>query len=364
MKTLRGLLLVLCFFVSIAAQAAKTAQVHLTCLSLRVSPGSDGSGSTLALTSLGFSSPFNGELYPSSSGNYGSLFSMDNFGFPIYGGMEVKIPGFVDENKNGFDDFFEVQQGVSPTSTSGYYETDFTGGTIVAHWSRAPGSSYGTCVFNLIDEIFGNLGSFTHTFQLLEFVGPLTYTPGTDEVTGVIDLVQTDNPAAFIQGPVLFSKVNPNLLVLRPGFWTNDSGLTLELLERQVLRDTTLKTNYYGVVIFADGDPATGGYDYPFWQLSIDDWNDADGDTIPDFSDEPDSGGNIEPPVLSLTRGTTNLWLSISGEVGRLHHVLQCADLNSGAWQTNLTVTLTNNPQLISLPLPDESSRFWRVEVP
>ena len=364
MKTIALLLTVLLITFSFPIQAAQTAQAHLFCLSLRFHQGENSFGDTLGLTSI--SSPLNGELFPTTGGTYASNFEMDLSGFPINGALQVNMPNLPDANGNGFDDFFEVSQGVGSTTTSGNYTTPISHGTITAQWSRSAGSPNGRCVLNFKDSSFGDLGDFIHAFEVLEYTGPLTYAPGNSNVTASVNLTQTGNPANTLQGPVLFSKTIPgdfDYLVLRAGDWTNAAAQTLSFLEHDFLRDLFLLTNYYGLVEFADGDPSTAGYDYPFWTLSIDDVNDADADTIPDFSDTP-SGSTPRRPLLSLARGTTNLWLTISGDMGRLHHILENTNLATGNWQTNLSLTLTNDPQTISLPLPTVAAKFWRAIVP
>jgi hypothetical protein len=53
--------------------------------------------------------------------------------------------------------------------------------------------------------------------------------------------------------------------------------------------------------------------------------------------------------------------LSISGDIGRTHRILQKTVLNSANWTTNLSVQLTNDPQIVSLPLPPAATSFWQV---
>lgn len=364
MKNLLIWVAALFVFLPFTTSAAPTAQVHFVCLSLRVQPGSDGLGSTLALSSVA-GTP-NGELFPAGGGFYASGIILDAFGFPITGSMQVNLPPALDANGNGFADFFEVAQGVGLTITAGSYSTGLSDGLITARWSRPAGSKNGTCVFNLDDNDFGNLGDFTHTFEVREFTGPLAYTPGNSNVTTILNLAQTGNPANTLQGAAIFSKPNTNdfdNLVLREGQWTNAAAQTFSFAEDDLYRDLLLRTNYYGYVWFADGDPSTPGYDYPVWQLSIDDANDADADTVPDFSDAPTTT-TPRRPTLSLARSGNSLRLTIGGDVGKLHHVLESTNLTTGNWQTNVSLTLTNDPQTVSLPLPSQLVKYWRVHVP
>lgn len=366
MKTRHGWLLGLVFLsISFHSPAAQTAQMRIVCYSLRFQQAQNSFGDTLDLTSI--PPQLNGELFPSGPGMSASNFQLDWSGFPITGVLELELPDFTDDNGNGFNDFFEVAQGVAGTTTFGGYETAISTGSLLASWSRSPGSKNGTCVLTLHDDIYGSLGNYVHVFEVLEYAGPLTYMPGNSNVVAQLDLAQTGEPANTLQGAALFSKTvpgYPDYLVLREGFWTNAAAQVLTLIESDLDRDTNLGTNYFGYVEFADGDVNTAGYDYPYWELSIDDLNDSDHDGIPDFSDDP---GVVLPrfPTLALQLTATNLLLTISGDVGRLHHVLGRTNLTAGTgWQTNLSVTLTNDPQIVALPLPTTPARFWQVLVP
>ncbi len=289
MKTRLGWLLGLGLLsISFHSLAGQTAALRLVCYSLRFQQAESSFGDTLDLTSI--PPQLNGELFPSGPGTYASNFELDWSGFPITGFLELGLPDFADENGNGFNDFFEVAQGVGNTTTFGGYETAISTGSLTANWSRSPGSKNGTCVLALQDDIYGALGSYVHVFEVLEYTGPLTYTPGHGNIIASLNLAQTGASAEMLHGPALFSKPvpgDPDYLVLRAGFWTNATAQVLTLLESDLDRDTFLGTNYYGYVEFADGDLNTAGYDYPYWELSIDDLNDSDHDGIPDFSDEP-----------------------------------------------------------------------------
>ena len=316
-------------FISTAAHGAETAQARLFCLSLQFQEGTAYGGDTLDLSSSSGTS--NGELpiYVDSGGNnYGSdyFFLNDNVYGTIPGIIHyVYLPAFTDANSNGFDDFFEVSQGVATIVTyNGYYETylsgsAFSSGDITATWSRAAGSKDGTCVLNLNDDTYGDLGDYTCSFEVIEYTGPLTYAPGSNSVSANINLTQTGNSASTLQGPIVFDKSVTdrfNTLTNRPGIWTNAAIQTLDFDQEVFTRDVNWPTNYAGYVFFADGDPNTADPDYQLWVLSIDDTNDANANGIPDFSDDPVGVTPPRPPQLALSQGATNLWLAISGDVG------------------------------------------------
>ena len=365
MKTIYALLATVLTLLPSTICAAETAQARLFCYSLRLAEGSDSYGDTLDFSTIG-GPPYNGELLPYSGNTWASGFALEIYaGYTtIYGTIYVNLPLGADANGNGFDDFFEVSQGVGTTTTSGSYSTSISSGTVSARWSRSAGSKTGNCVFNLDDDTFGNLGDYTIQFDILEYTGPLTYTPGTNTVSARINLTQTGNPANTLAGPIIFDKSSAdrfNTLTNQPGTWTNAAMQTLTFDNEILSRDLSLLTNYYGYVYFGDGDPNTGGADYQLWVLSIDDTNDVNHNGIPDFSDDPQAVSPPNPPMLGLALGSTSLLLTIHGDAGHVHEVQQITSLSSTNWQTVLSTNLTSDPQVVSLPLPSGSSTFWRV---
>ncbi|MDE3067820.1 MAG: hypothetical protein KGJ60_09750 [Verrucomicrobiota bacterium] len=239
------------------------------------------------------------------------------------------------------------------------------GDTFTATWDRAAGSATGTCSFQVYDpdNPFDNL-QFNFTFTLLEYTGPLTYTPGSNTVAAALILTQTGNPANTLQGSIVFDKSATdrfNTLTNHPGVWTNAAGQTFSFTNEVFTRDAAWPTNYSGYVPFADGNPDTAGSDYRLWVLSIDDTNDVNGNGVPDFSDDPAGVAPPAAPLLSLTTGPTNLWLTISGDVGHTNEIQELDSLTATNWQTRLTFMFTNDPQVVKLPLPLGPTAFWRV---
>jgi hypothetical protein len=345
----------------VAGRGAEMARPRLWCLSLRFQQGTASLGGTLDLSTL--TSVNNGELAPTFNGRkYASGMALD-FGVPVTGVINVDLPPFVDANGDGFDDFFDVSQGVQATTT-GAYQTDVSTGTVTASWSRGAGSKDGTCVLALHDNSFGDLGNYRHNFEVLEYTGAITYTPGSTNVVAVASLAQTGVPDNLIGGPLQFTKLATdrfNKLTLQAGTWTNSAAQTLDYLENNYLRDPTWPTNYFGYFEFQDGDLSTGEPDYLTWFLSIDDLNDANHNGIPDFSDDPPSVTLPRRPQLSLAVASGSLTLTIAGDIGHTHQVQEVNSLDSTNWQSVASVTLTNDPQQVALPLPTGATHFWRV---
>ena len=75
---------------------------------------------------------------------------------------------------------------------------------------------------------------FTHSFEVIEYTGPLVYTPGNTIVLANLQVTQTGNPDNLIQGPCQFVKLasDPyNDLIISDGTWTNNALQTLYYAE-------------------------------------------------------------------------------------------------------------------------------------
>jgi hypothetical protein len=351
----------------------QTAQVRLTCRSLQFSRAQtfDNGSRLWALDMTTINAGINGEMAPNffsdSLGGYSNATFVELTGSGhIYDGyMVVNIPDSGDANGNGFPDFFEVGQGVAPITSSGYYSfPGVASGNLTNTWSRDAGSFFGNCSFLIKNPLYPGYLGFDANFGLREFTGSLDYTPDAGNVTGTASLSNT-NFNDLLEGPLTFVKSATNRLnqlTLQSAFLTNTVPSTLSLYTNTIfLRRGAYPTNYFGPVEFDDGDPNTAEEDYYSWWLSIDDLNDTDHDGIPDFSDDL-TNSPPRRPLLFLTRGPGNLVLSVSGDVGRVHYLLENTNLATANWKTNLSTTLTNDPQtLLSLPLPVAVGKFFRA---
>ncbi len=363
---------------SIAARGAETARARLFCLSLQFAQATafDSYGFQWRMNLTTLSSGINGELAPYflttnyTHSAYVEIYS-ELYDTTDQGAIGLDVPYGGDANNNGFDDFFEVAQGVTNLTSAGVLLSSTfypSGASFQATWNRAAGSATGTCSFQVDDpdNYFNNL-QFTFPFTLLEYTGPLVYTPGSNTVVAAVNLTQHgDNLASSntLQGPIVFDKstADPfNMLTNQPGVWTNAAMQALAFTNGLFLHDFTYPTNYYGYVVFNDFDPNTPDPDYIWWELSIDDTNDANANGIPDFSDNPVVARPPRAPQLALLPGMTNLWLTVSGDVGRTNLVQEVDSLAGTNWLTVWTFVTTNQTQTIPLPLPVSGTAFWRV---
>ena len=246
----------------LSGYGAQTARATAFCWSLRFHQGVDSFGdSTLDLTTATSGVPNEELALWNSTYTHRSTFLLDFSGLSINGNIYLDLPDSADANDNGFDDSFEVSQGIGGSSV-GEYTTALGGGMITASWSRGADSKDGTCSLHLVDDTYGDLGIYRHTFEVLEYKGSLTYTPGSNTVSGRVSLT---NAADQLQGPVSFVKSagDPfNQLTRAAGGWTNAALQGFTYASGTVLRDSRWPTNYYGKVTFADGNLNTGTLDY------------------------------------------------------------------------------------------------------
>lgn len=357
-RIVRCLLILLCAFAALPA-LANEAQVRMCCLSLRFQRLKDRSlGYDLDLSTFVYG--VNGELAPGFVTTYthGAKASLldEIMWDPDEGLIGINLPA-TDADQNGIADFFEVEKGVD-LQTSGAYSIDFWGsGAVNATWRRAAGQKDGECWLKM------SYFTFYGYFELLEFTGPLSYTPGSSTVTGMVHLTQTMNPEVTMGGPVSWVKVETNrfnLLLLQPGEWTNVWDQTLPFLDAQSRRSGSRPANYDGYFEFEDFDPGSPyDPDFCYWILRVTDLNDANHNGIPDFSDDP-GGAPLRAPSLALTRNGGQLLLSIAGEVGHVHRVEEALTLAPPDWREISVFSLTSDPQTILIPAPS-GTRFWRV---
>jgi hypothetical protein len=355
----------------IPLSAREPAQVRLFCLSLWFPPAQTtifGQTYTLELTTATGLAEINNELGPLFDNRlptHGSFFRLHDpgFPFPLTGQIAFDLPQFTDDNENGFDDFFESAQGVETSTTFGLFTTAVDRGNVIATWTRLPGSATGACRLQLIGDAFGQLPEFTHDFELLEYSGTLSYIPATNAITGTLELERTGNSTGSLSGNVRLTRepANPlNQAHFQGGSLTNSAGQEFRYVPSRIDRDQDLGTLYIGWFEFADGDPSTSAADYLDWFISIEDSNDSNGNGIPDLTDDPPAGP-LDPPAIQLNRSGNQLVLSIVGAVGRTFYLEEAASLSTAAWTQTTTVSVTNDPHLVQLPMPETATRFWRL---
>ncbi|HYG24849.1 MAG TPA: hypothetical protein VEH04_18935 [Verrucomicrobiae bacterium] len=361
MKSILVLLTAVLSLNSPNAWAASTATARMYCLSPQFHRANGGPNNFYYMDLTSLDAGVNGELrYWGSTYTYSTWFEMEDWIFEetVGGALNLNKPSSQDLNGNGFDDFYEVSQAVSGRTSSGVYQ--FFGGaveTATATWNREAGTSYGTCTLNL-----NNFGSFTHTFQILEYTGSLTYTPGATTVTGIVSMERTESPEWTFGGVLDFVKstVNPaNQLTNQFSTWTNSWDQSYEVWEQPFVRHHPARPSAYsGFIEFLDGNLGTEQADYFLWALVIHDSNDSDGDGIPNLSD---SAAVVAPkaPQLRIRNSGTNLVMTVSGDVGREHRIQSKG--SATGWIDGPVFTLSTDPQEVLVPYPLASPTLWRA---
>ncbi|MBI2947745.1 MAG: hypothetical protein HYY23_08860 [Verrucomicrobia bacterium] len=347
-----------------AAWAATVAQIQLHCLAIRFQAATNSSapGSSFMLTTDSTGADLNGELAPLPSGGlrtHGSFFVLLRANQRSDGIFYLDVPNASDANTNGIPDFFEVDLPVTEIATSGSFESADADGKVAAVWQREAKSREGTCRVTLTGLLDGLNLTFAHKFQILEYSGALPYRniEGETNVTASVTLTQKGTNLT-LSGNMVFEKTGAARLGLQSGLWKDAKTQTIAY---HAIDELPRQGNEYRAPLsLQDGDVATRGEDYVSWLLRIVDPNDTNGNGVPDLSDE---GGKRVPPTISLSRSGTNLLLSISGEIGKLHEVETTPALGQVNWSLVTNVTVTSDPQIVSLRVPTNPRRtaFWRV---
>ncbi|HEV2394390.1 MAG TPA: hypothetical protein VG146_18730 [Verrucomicrobiae bacterium] len=348
------------------AQASQTALLRLYNNSLRMYPGKCdcGLGGKFYLYFSSFYTEdirqADGELLPVAQpapAPYGSYLILEDVSMStsttvIY----LDVPSLDDANGDGLNDFLNSSQAVSTTTHGKYPDPWGARGydDVTAVWFRIAGATSGSCDITLDDRMLGPLGPFHHTFELVEYTGTLSYSPGSSSVAGSVLLGQTGGAAAQMQGEarLVKSDADPfNVLTLQAGSWSADSNASLDFSASILTRNPSRPSWYTGQIL-------ANSADYRSWTLTIQDVNDSDHDGIPDLSD---ALAQPRPPQLSLVCAGANLRLTIRGDIGHDHIIQQADSPNAITWTTLQTLTLASDPQDISIPLPASAPKFWRV---
>jgi len=368
MKLLYIVLGVILYIVPFTGEGSENAKGTIFCYSLRFQRGVEPDGNyylQLGSTTAGTDGELALNFFTSGYTHSAYLSLTDElFGDTIPGQLAIDVPDGGDANKDAFQDFFQISKGVTNLASSGAdHLASYGDGAVTATWNRNAGSKDGSCRLSIKLLPFQPV-VFTLPFEILEYKGPILYTPGTSNVTATVNLAQTGNPTSVLKGPAQFVKTPTdrfNELTLRAGFWTNESQQVMSYVDHLVSRDQTWPTNYYGYLEFDDDNNPNTFYPYGIWMLSIDDLNDSNRNGIPDFSD--DTGGKPLPrqPSLDVFPTGTNVVLTVHGDTGYAHEIQQISDLSTSNWQTAGSMILSNDPQIVLVPLPSSTTTFWRV---
>lgn len=351
---------------AVGSTAAASAKIQLFNLSFRFQPAVVrvfGQDYRLSLTTgTRRFDPANGELSPvygTSAFTHGGWLVLETPQLfePLVIPFVLNIPAFVDANTNDVHDFFEVSGGFNGVVTTGRYFDEFVfgEGQLRATWTRAADTRTGTCQLELED--FPSL-VFVHPFELTQFDGTLLYAVSGRDITGSVDLKQKLNESVILGGAARLQRISADELLLLPGTWV--TPINEQFPYDGIQGITRRQTRYLSTFHFTDGDLTTDWEDYALYAMVITDPNDADRDGIPDLSDVP----SARLPLLSLRRQGEELALTLSGEPGRVHEIQSTTSLASPTWQRVLSLTLTNDPQVLRLPLPERSPTFYRARVP
>jgi hypothetical protein len=364
-----------------AAAAPGEATVTLTGLSIRVRPA------TTQLLSNTYTASFtsadddtiNDEFYNSGGTTiYASEVIIDYPGSealgPVVAILDVGIPDGGDADLNGLTDFQDVDRSVAGTTTGTLLVDDgmdISRGTVSATWTRAAGSAAGTVQFKVSLPDFGLVNlTFNHAFEIFHYRGVWKYAVQGNQLVGTVDLPRLGAPGGF-QGNFPVRRVNAVELERAPTIFTNPNAVEFAVFGSLDVENVPFPIEYItgplygGVLIFADGDPTTPFTDeYDFFELLVEDRNDADGDGLPDLSDATTSPPAQAPVLTTVTSGGT-LRIRLQGTARAKCTVEVSPSLAVPGWITAGEVTLdAQGAGELEVGGLGEAARFFRARTP
>ncbi len=362
---------------SLLCAQTNEAAMRMNCASVRVSTATTKqSGQTYTLSFTTTDDYVNGEWAVNGGISYASyaLLTFPGSGGPVAMNFYIDLPDTGDTDSDLVNDFFEVSKPlVGAISPSGSIVLDngeeVIMGFVDATWNRAAGQTTGTVQLrvNLTRDLFIPVVTFTHTFEIYQYAGKLTYAVKGAQVEASVDLTRQGAAGKFT-GPFPMARRSHDVLERADADWSGPGGQIFTVLGSSALDgDEMLLTrgaagnNYLGSFYFFDGVPSTPCLDeYDRWNVQIIDSNDADKNHIPDLTDGTEFV-KPEGPAVKLVAANGQLTLTITAKAGQQVTVEQSTDLDGTPWEEVETRTLSSDSEDLSLVSPSEGARFYRV---
>lgn len=235
-----------------------------------------------------------GELRPRAGapGVYeGAYQEQSNSSVVDYGSYTVTVPT-ADADGDGVPDVFEYQfpgnftaSGTTVSASGASYALSF-------QFVRAANNALGVYLFTNTNAA-GQTLSFSGIFAVSAYVGNATYTRGATNSL-LLSLPGVVPGAALITGSTNYA-VSAVDQVSYAGFTARDSLGNLYQVKPGTL--TRRGRVYQGILAFADGFTTTYWADFTDYALVVTDYNDSNGNGVPDFSD---LSGVPAAPVFQL----------------------------------------------------------------
>ena len=226
-----------------------------------------------------------------------------------YGSFTVALPT-TDSDGNSLIDAIQIDKPGNVLLTgSGQSEWPNPGPFgITGSLTRAAGADSGD--FSMIWSSPGLIVTNTGAIHLFSHAGDLTYTRGNPNwFTVNFAVMADDETVAFYSASTSFTVVNADLITTPQFVITNNDNSTIEVYPGSLRRSGN---KYSGSFEIADGNSSSPWRDYIHWTADITDNNDADGNGIPDLTDDlrqpglldasfdPGSGANGDVNSLAI----------------------------------------------------------------
>lgn len=286
--------------------------------------------------------------------------------------FSLKIPLAGDLDANGVTDFLEVRRAIAGLASKGDLEVDdgmeISRGTVAATWTRAAGSSAGTVEMKVSLPDYGIQDLvFSHAFEVFQYSGTLSYEVVGTNVTASVDLPRLGGGVGF-KGAMPMGRLDARTLFRYGTTWKGPGGFDYGVLSTADIEGVEFPVDYIthgiygGVVVLADGDPSTPfPNEFDYFDLIVEDPNDADGDTLPDLTDP----SGAPPPRVSFGVSGGVGVVRVSGPAGARATVESRRDLGGAGWAPVGEVVLdASGAGQVGVGVPLESAMFFRARVP
>jgi len=360
--------LIACFA---ALAAARAARIEAYCFSVRFQPATAASGSfELMTTASPLDAEPNGELALQGStspythgGAFKLTYQVPGLTHILYGILLIDLP-LGDADNDGIPDILEVDLGVLEEPTGGTVTSEGGTGSAAATWTRPAGSRFGTCVLSVsgLRSLATPIAeTYTITFEVIQYRGSFPFQRTGDAITAPVKLAQVGAAEHTLAGELAFTRVHESLLQDSAAVLTDETGAQFPL--RPTGDYTRDGTWFSGVLVFDDYFTTTAKKDYRLWLGVIADAGDADGDGVPNLSDDDYQGGAVvTPPVLALARTAEGLALTVSGAAGQTVQLERATTLEPPDWEPAQTLTPAGDMETIPLEGAGER-QFWRAVI-
>lgn len=325
----RGAVFLVLSFLTTPFSFADRAQLEAFSLSINLSKGTgtlggnnlevyfttyDGSSGLPLYDNVGGFLVVSGELSPNpnQTGGYKTDYVLFQNGIASEAGTGTAIFPTTDSNGNQVPDFLEIGRNgtVSFSGTvTGEQPTLSKTANLTGQISRSAGASAGSYVVNVQNPTVGTITYHGSTF-LVNAAGSIDYNRSTQNCEVTATLYEEDGTSVVFTGNSSFF-VNDANTVSFPA--TRFVGSNARFIQSKPYTLTRNGNRYLGTVEFEDGGLSTSWRDFIYWKMVITDFNDSNGNGIPNLTDVVAVGPTVtQNPVSASVNAGDNVLFDVA----------------------------------------------------